>query len=383
MTTETAAPASTTSGHSRSGRSRLARTLIVILLLFIAITGALWYLGFLQPPPRVAIVTAGQGQYWDLIARGAEDAAHRYNLQLKVVRPAGDEASQTREIQSLLGQKFDGIAISPNDPPRQAAVLSDVATQTTLVTFDSDSGVSRKLCFIGTNNYEAGRQCGDQIRQAIPGGGEVILAIGSLDKENGQRRRQGVIDELLERPTEPNRPMDPVDAPLKGSKYTILATLVDGLDAARASALAAAALRQHPDVKCFGGLFAYSTPSILRALQSSNKLGQVQVVGFDAYDETLAGIESGTVFASIMQDAYSIGFETVRVLGDAARNDRQALPMYQQFYMSCDPVTKANVSQIRQDLHRKMTGLANRPAPAPGDVSKQSEPAPASTAPTP
>jgi ribose transport system substrate-binding protein len=379
MTTETVAPASTRSKHSR-----LARTLIVILLLFIAITGALWYLGFLEPPPRVAIVTAGPGQYWDLIARGAEDAARRYNLQLKVVRPAGDEPSQTSAIRDLLGQKFDGIAISPNDPPRQAAVLSDVATETTLVTFDSDSGVSRKLCFIGTNNYEAGRQCGEQIRQAIPAGGEVILAIGSLDKENGQRRRQGVIDELLERSTEPNRPMDPVDAPLKGPKYTIDATPVDGIDAARASELAAAALKQHPGVKCICGLFAYSTPSILRALQSSNKIGQVQVVGFDAYDETLAGIESGTVFASIMQDAYSIGFETVRVLGDAGRNDRRALPMYQQFYMSCDPVTKANVRQIREDLHRKMSGLSNRPAPAsgPAPASAPGGDTPASTAPT-
>ena len=34
-------------------------------------------------------------------------------------------------------------------------------------------------------------------------GGEVVIAIGSLDKANGQRRRQGVIDELLERSFEP------------------------------------------------------------------------------------------------------------------------------------------------------------------------------------
>ena len=74
--------------------------------------------------------------------------------------------------------------------------------------------------------------CGQQVREALPEGGKVIIAIGSIEKENGHRRRQGVIDELLERTFEPNRPTDPVDAPLKGPKYTIVATLIDNLDAA-------------------------------------------------------------------------------------------------------------------------------------------------------
>ena len=62
--------------------------------------------------------------------------------------------------------------------------------------------------------------CAQHIRQAVPDGGEIIISVGSLDKENGHRRRQGVIDELLERSFEPQRPADAVDAPLKGPKYT-------------------------------------------------------------------------------------------------------------------------------------------------------------------
>lgn len=334
-------------------RSRTPRRLMILLLAFIAITLALWYTGALKPRARVALVTANEGPYWDLIIRGAQDSADRYNLRLTVVKSKGDDQTQTDAIKKLLEARIDGIAVSPNNPPMQAAILADVAAQTKLVTYDSDSPVAGKICFIGTNNYEAGRLCGEYIHQAIPDGGEVLLCIGSLDKENGQRRRQGVIDELLERPFEPTRPMDAIDAPLQGRKYTIVATIVDGIDPDKATALAVEALKKHPNIKAAAGLFAYNTPSLLKALDEAKLSGKVQLVGFDTNDPTLDGVEAGTVFASIMQDPYNIGREAVRVLGDAAAGDKLALPMYQQFFLACEPVTKSNCAAIRQDLAKK------------------------------
>ncbi len=195
--------------------SRTARRLIVFLVLLIALMFLGYSAGLFTPRPKVALVTASQGAYWDLVIKGAQHAAERHKVNLAVVQSKGDEASQTQAIRSLLGKGFDGIAISPNDPPRQAAALADIAAECNLVTYDSDSNVSRRLCFIGTDNYDAGRMAGQQIRQAVPDGGEIVLCIGSLEKENGQRRRQGVIDELLERTFEPNRPMDPVDGVIK------------------------------------------------------------------------------------------------------------------------------------------------------------------------
>src|SRR5687767_13172079 len=196
-------------------RSRTARRLIVFLVLLIALVFVGYAAGLFKPRPKVALVTASQGPYWDLIIKGAQNAAERHKVNLAVVQAKGDEASQTQAIRSLLGNGFDGVAISPNDPPRQAAALAEIAAEAHLVTFDSDSNVSRRLCFIGTDNYDAGRMAGVQIRQAVPNGGDIILCIGSLDKENGQRRRQGVIDELLERTFEHQRPMDPGDGPVK------------------------------------------------------------------------------------------------------------------------------------------------------------------------
>lgn len=336
--------------HGGHGFARLG-----IAIVFLAILGGiLWYTGVFKPQPKVAIVTASQGPYWDLIVRGAQDEADKLHIKLTVVSPRS--ADQTQAIHDLVGKGYDGIAISPNDPLTQAPTLVDVANDTNLVTFDSDSPVSRRLCYVGTDNYDAGRTAGQQVKLAIPDGGDVIISIGSLDKQNAQRRRQGVIDELLDRSFEPTRPGDPVDGPLKGTKYTIVSTLVDGIDADKAQTMIADAIKKDPNLKCIVGLFSYSAPAALKALDQAKQLDKIKVIGFDTNDETLAGIDAGHVFATMMQDPYYMGLESIRILNDATVGDRRALPMFQIEKVGCDVVNKANLADAKDKLAKNMKG---------------------------
>jgi ribose transport system substrate-binding protein len=196
--------------------------LFIIALLAI---GALWWGGAFTRKPRIALV-AGESSYFDMIVAGAREAEKQYDVNLVVIRAKGD--AQADAVRNLVGQKYDGVAVSPYNPPAEAPILSDLAGTTTLVTFDSDSPLSNRLCFVGTDNYAAGRLCGQQVRSALgDAGGEVLIQVGNLDKENTQRRREGVIDELLDRPFDFNHPMDPTDQPLKGGKVVIVATSVD------------------------------------------------------------------------------------------------------------------------------------------------------------
>ena len=340
MTTPTPTP---TPAHPTRPRTGLWVVLAVAAIAVVALM--LWSAGVFTPQPRVALVTASQGPYWDLIIQGAKDAADRHGVRLEV-KEASDEPSQTKALDSLVGQEYQGVAVSPNDSIRQARTLSEIGSRTNLVTFDADAPISRRLCFVGTDNYDAGRMAGQHVREALPDGGKVILAIGSMDKENGQRRRQGVIDELLGRSFEPNRPMDPAEGELKGDKFTIVATLVDNYNAERATQLAADAIKSNPDVGCIVGLFASNTPAVLKALDQQGKLGQIKVVGFDANDETVAGIERGHVYASIVQDAYNIGYYAVRILADAAHGEPNAVPLFPTFHLRCDPWTKDNLQEM-------------------------------------
>ena len=116
----------------------------------------------------------------------------------------------------------------------------------------------------------------------------------------------------------------------------------------------------------------------LAALKETGRLGKVQVVGFDTNDETLAGIEAGTVHATMMQSPYQIGYEAMRVLADAARGDKQNLPMFPSFYLACEPVTKSNLEVVRQDLAKKGSSAPSAAPPAdvpPADAAATTKPA--------
>lgn len=324
----------------------------VIIALLLVIGGiALFSVGAFAPKPRLALVTSGEGPYWDLVIAGAREAAAMHDATLFVLKSKSDADSQIEGLRNLLaGQKFDGVAVSPINPLAEAAVLGEIASRTTLVTIDSDSPLSARLCFVGTDNYAAGRLAGDQVRKALPEGGAVLISIGNPDKENTQRRRQGVIDELLERAYEPEHPTDAFDASLKGEQFIVLATIVDGSDPDKAAELVAEAVKANPNIKAVVGLLGYSTPAILKGLEQAGKLGQVKVIGFDNADATLAGIEAGHVHASILQDQFGIGFQAVRIMSEAARGNRSGLPMFQRRTLPCEVIHIDNVKAIRAQL---------------------------------
>jgi ribose transport system substrate-binding protein len=307
----------------------------------------LWTSGVIRGKPEVVMITSGEGPYWDPVIKGAEEAAAESNIKLKVVRCKSDREIQFKAIQDALDANPAGIAVSPLDPAFQNTVLAQVAANTTLVTFDSDSPVSRRLCFVGTDNYGAGRLLGEAVKRALPDGGEVIISMGVPNKDNTLRRRQGVIDELLDRPIDPLHTADAFDKPLKGDKYTVSTTLADEGDRDKARALATDALKSHPDVKCFVGLVSYSAPEVVTVLKQAGASDKVKVLGFDVDERTLKGIEDGSIQATVMQDQYGLGYHAVRILAAEALGNRGELPAYQEHTLPCRVITKENVQQAR------------------------------------
>ncbi|NOX55472.1 MAG: substrate-binding domain-containing protein, partial [Planctomycetes bacterium] len=176
-----------------------------------------------QKPIHVAYVTNGVASFWTIAAVGAKAAGRDLGVEVSVHMPAEGIGDQKRIIEDLLIRGVDGIAISPIDPANQTDLLNRAAEVTNLITQDADAPESNRLCYIGMDNYVAGRMCGQLVKEAMPDGGTVMIFVGRLEQDNARRRRQGVIDELLDRSPDPNR-YDPPGKVLKGQKYTILGT---------------------------------------------------------------------------------------------------------------------------------------------------------------
>jgi ribose transport system substrate-binding protein len=302
--------------------------------------------------PRVAYVTNGIASFWDIAEKGARDAAAdpKINVDVDIIMPPDGAPDQLRMVQDLLTRGVKGVAISPINPEKQGSLLDEIAQKTdgNLITHDSDAPDSKRLCFVGMDNYDAGRMCGQLVKKSLPEGGKVMIFIGRLGQANARLRRQGLIDELLNRDNDPKRYDDP-DTPLPG-KYHILGTRTDEFDHPKAKSLAQDAMTAHPDLACMVGMFAYNPPILLDAVKSAGQLGKIKIVAFDEDPKTLQGITDGHIDGTIVQNPYKYGYESVRILAGLARGDRSVLPKDGVLYFPGRSITRQNVETFWQEL---------------------------------
>jgi ribose transport system substrate-binding protein len=212
-------------------------------------------------------------------------------------------------------------------------MIDAAAKQAIVFTQDSDAPQSRRTVYIGTDNLAAGRQAGQLIREAIPDGGSVMLFVGKLDAQNARERVQGIRDALA------------------GSNIRILDVRTDDVDDVRAKANAADTLVRFADVKGLVGLWSYNGPAILNAVRDAGKVGKVKIIAFDEAEETLAGISVGAIEATVVQQPYEFGYQTIHKMAQAARGDRSFIPASKQIIVPTLVVNRGNVETFTKQIH--------------------------------
>lgn len=306
--------------------------------------------------PTVAYVTNGIASFWVIAEAGARHAGDEFDVDVEVRMPPSDGriANQKRMIEELLTMGVSGIAVSPIKPEDEQDILNAIGEQCHFITHDADAPDSNRLAYVGMNNYDAGRVCGKLVKEALPDGGEIIIFVGSLDQLNARLRRQGVIDELLDRSHDPKRYDQPDVGVLKGTKYTILDTRTDDFDFAKGKAQAEEAIAKYPELDGMVGLFAYNPPLMLEALKGADKLNKIKLIGFDEADETLQAIIDGYCVGTVVQDPYRYGYESVRILAGLARDDQSVLPPNGFLEIKERVIRKDNVQEFWNELKQRL-----------------------------
>jgi ribose transport system substrate-binding protein len=215
------------------------------------------------------------------------------------------------------------------------------------------------------DNYVAGRMCGELVKKALPDGGTVMLFVGRLEQLNAKLRRQGVIDELMDRDSDSSRYDEPGQV-VKNDKYEILDTRTDNFDFGAAKALAEDAIAKHPDLGCMVGLFGYNPPYLLEALKGAEKLGKIKLVGFDEADETLQAIIDGHCVGTTVQNPYMYGYKSVEVLNGLAKGKtlgELGIPASGFLDITGRNITKETVEEFWADLKVKAAPLESEDSP--------------------
>ena len=237
-------------------------------------------------------------------------------------------------IDDLISKGTNGIAISPVDPDNQTELINDTAKKALVITQDSDAPNSDRTLYIGTDNVAAGRQAGELIKEALPDGGKIMVFVGKSDARNAVERLQGIKEAL------------------QGTKIEIIDLRTDDTDRARAKSNAADTLVKYPDVSALVGLWSYNGPAILNAVKDANKVGQVKIICFDEEDETLAGVKEGSIFATVVQQPFEFGYQSVKLMAQILKGDKSAIPASKQINVPTLVIKKDSVDQFINKINQ-------------------------------
>ena len=285
---------------------------------------------------KLAFVTNNASDFWVIARKGTEKAAKEIpGIQIDFRIPAdGTAAEQQRIVDDLLAKGIHGIAISPVDPANQTAMLDRAAGQAVVVTQDSDAPTSKRECYIGTDNVAAGRQAGELLKEALPQGGKVMVFVGTLDAANAQQRYQGLKEAVA------------------GSNIQILDVRTDNTERVRAKANAADTLVNNPDIVGMVGLWSYNGPAILSAVKEANKVDKVKIIAFDEEDETLSGIKEGVIFATVVQQPFEFGYQSMAMMAKILNGDRSSVPASKQIFVPTLAVKRADVEEFTKKINQ-------------------------------
>lgn len=286
---------------------------------------------------KLAFVTNNPSPFWTIARAGTDDAVKELgNVEVDFRIPsAGTAAEQKQILEDLVTKGVDGIAVSPVDPANQTELLNSVASKTLLICHDSDAADSKRYCYIGTDNVAAGVEAGKLIKEALPNGGKIMVFVGTLDAQNAKERFAGIKKEL------------------EGSKVEIIDVRTDETDRVRAKKNVEDTLVKYPDIAGLVGLWSYNGPAILNGTKSSGKVGQVKIVCFDEEDETLAGVESGAIFGTIVQQPYEFGKQAITRMAKHLGGDKEALAGGKQIVPTLS-IKKDDVAPFKAKLAKQL-----------------------------
>jgi ribose transport system substrate-binding protein len=272
-------------------------------------------------------VANGAVDFWKLAEAGmrkAQSELPNYTLEMKYPEQSS-AAVQNRLLDDLVANGAAGIIISSVDPKTQTDELNKVAGQTLLATTDGDAPDTKRAFYLGSSNFDAGKQAAQILTKAMPNGGKCVAFAGLPGADLAVQRMKGMKEGL------------------KNTKITIDSVRSDEMDQARAQSNAADILTARKDVNCMIGIFAYNTPQITLALQQSGRVGQVTVVGFDNDQGTLNGIKQGAVAGTVVQQPYQWGYLGMKYMARYVEGDRSFIPKDHMIIVPTQIIDKSNV----------------------------------------
>ncbi|WP_375546513.1 ABC transporter substrate-binding protein [Actinophytocola gossypii] len=248
---------------------------------------------------NLTLITGTQNEPFYISLRcGAEAAAQEAGYELGTQEPAKfDPTLQTEKVNALIGDPPAALLIAPTDDKAMKAPIQQVKNAGSKIievdTALADQSVAESS--ISSDNTEGGRLAAQTLADLVGDKSGSVLVLDTIAGTSTTNERAAGFEEELK--NYPN---------LKsiGIQFT-------QNEPAEAASKVTAAVAAHPDLV---GIFATNLNAgegAATGLRNVRKIGQVNLVGFDASPSEVEGLRKGEFQALIAQDPAAIGRQGV------------------------------------------------------------------------
>ena len=278
--------------------------------------------------PRMTVAMVSHGApgdtFWDLVRKGAEDAAKKDNVELKY-SSSPETPKQATLIQNAIDSHVDGIAVTiPNGQAIGPAAQQAVDAGIPVVGLNSGMSEWKKYGlsgFFGQDESVAGEAVGEKLGDV--GAKKALCVIHEQGNTSQESRCAGI------------------KKGMQGGDVELL--YVNGQDLASSQSTIQAKLSQDPSIDWVVGLVA---PVALRAVDAvKDANSQAQIATFDTNAELVTAIKDGTIQFAVDQQPYVQGYLAVDSLWMNKRNG-STIGGGQPVYTGPSFVDKSNVDKI-------------------------------------
>ena len=149
----------------------------------------------------VLVATNIKLPYWQEAEAGLRDGAQQLGVKAELVGPESfDTQEELRAFQKTVGENPSGIMISVARPEMfQDAINAAVANGIPVITVDADAPDTKRVLFVGTDNFRAGQESGKRMGEILKGKGNVIV-ITIPGQLNLDERARGAAEALKKYP---------------------------------------------------------------------------------------------------------------------------------------------------------------------------------------
>ena len=255
------------------------------------------------------VATNKQIPYWQAAGAGFLHAAAQMRVKAEFVGPdTYDPKAQQLEFEKLLQGKPTGILVSPASPELMRDDIDQaIAAGIPVITIDSDSPNSKRLLFIGTNNYQAGVLGAKVAAGQMRGKGNVVI-FSMPNQANLDDRLRGYRDVFASYPA--MKIVRLVD--IHGDPRVAFDTTEQIIG------------QKKEKIDGFVCLEALAGKEVANVLDRYHVTGKT-VVAMDTDPDTLDWIKKGVIAATVAQKPYTMSYVGLKMLDDLHHHKLRSL----------------------------------------------------------